>query len=404
MFINLSPFIKYKDFRRLYFGQFFSFFGYMLLYVALPFQMYELTHSALQVGNIGLVELIPLLTTSLFSGALADRLNRRKILIFTQCGLILMSTILLWNACLPQPMVWILYAIAACNSALSGLYRPVVTAIIQRMIAPEDMAAVSAANSLLGGICMVGAPALAGFLLGKFHASFLYGLNVAGYVISLSLNLFVKNIGVIPQTSEKILESIKIGLHYAKSRQELLGTYLIDFVAMVFGMPMALFPILALNVYHQVSMVGWLYAAPAIGMLIISIFSGWSGKIKRHGVAIIFSASIWGVAIIIFGLMKNVYAALLFLIIAGGADGISGIFRSTLWNQTIPQHLRGRLASIEMISYMSGPLLGNAEAGFVAHIFNVSFSIISGGILCIIGVIVLSLFLPGFWKYKSEIA
>lgn len=269
------------------------------------------------------------------------------------------------------------------------------------MIEPKDMPAVSAANSFLAAICMVCAPGLAGFLLGKFHASVVYAMNAIWYIFALCVILRVKNIAKIEAPSEKILESIQIGLRYAKSRQELLGTYLIDFVAMVFGMPMALFPILALNVYHRVDMVGWLYAAPAAGACIISAISGWSLKIKRHGVAIIYSASIWGLAIIAFGLMKNMYVALLFLIIAGGADAVSGMFRSTLWNQTIPHQLRGRLASIEMISYMSGPLLGNAEAGFVAHVFDVSFSIISGGILCIIGVILLSLFLPNFWKYRT---
>lgn len=403
MLIDLSPFIRYPDFRRLYFGQFIAFFSFMLLYVALPFQMYILTHSALHVGNIGLVELIPLLSTSLFSGALADRLNRRKILLLTQCGMTVMSILLLWNAHLQHPMVWVIYCIAAINSAISGLYRPVLTAIVQRMIKPEDMASVSAVNSLSGAISMVCAPGLAGFLLGKFGVPSVYAINVAGCILALTVVIRVKNIAPVELLDTHILESIKIGLRYAKSRQELIGTYLIDFVAMIFGMPMALFPILALHVFHNVETVGWLYAAPAIGGLIISAFSGWAKNIKRHGVAIIYSATVWGIAIIIFGLMKNIVGAILFLMIAGGADAVSGMFRSTLWNQTIPQHLRGRLASIEMISYMSGPLLGNAEAGFVAHVFGVSFSIISGGILCVIGVMILTLFLPKFWKYCTTV-
>lgn len=403
MFIDLSPFVKYKDFRNLYFGQFFSFFGYMLLYVALPFQMYQLTHSALHVGNIGLVELIPLLATSLFSGALADRLNRRLILISTQFGSIVMSGLLWWNACLPHPMIWLIYGVAALNSAISGLNRPVLTAVIQRMIEPKDMPAVSAVSSFMASITMVAAPGLAGVLLGKFHPSVVYAMNVFGYLIAFGVIFFVKNIENVESSSERILESIKIGLKYAKSRQELMGTYLIDFVAMVFGMPMALFPILAMEVYHKPDMVGWLYAAPAVGGFIISVISAWSTKIKRHGMAIIYSACVWGVAIVLFGLMHNIYAALLFLIVAGGADAVSGMFRSTLWNQTIPHHLRGRLASIEMISYMSGPLIGNAEAGFIAHIYSVSFSVISGGVLCIVGVVILSWFLPGFWKYETTV-
>lgn len=403
MFVDLSPFIKYKSFRNLYFGQFFSFFGYMLLYVALPFQMYQLTHSALHVGNIGLVELIPLLATSLLSGALADRLNRRLILMSTQLGSLCMSLLLLWNAFLLHPMVWLIYGVAGLNSAIAGLNRPVLTAVIQRMIEPKDMPSVSAVSSFIASITMVAAPGVAGFLLGRFHPSVVYGINVIGYAIALCVITLVKNIENGESSSEKLLESIKIGLKYAKSRQELMGTYLIDFVAMIFGMPMALFPILAIEVYHHADMVGWLYAAPAVGGFIISLVSAWSLKVKRHGMAIIYSACIWGLAIILFGVMKNIYAALLFLAVAGAADAVSGMFRSTLWNQTIPHHLRGRLASIEMISFMSGPLLGNAEAGFIAHIYSVSFSVVSGGVLCIVGVAILSWFLPGFWKYETSI-
>jgi MFS family permease len=402
MLIDLSPFTRYPDFRRLYLSQFISFFGFMFLYVALPFQMYSLTHSALHVGNIGLVELIPLLTTSLLSGALADRLNRRKILLITQCGMVLMSAILFWNASLAHPLVWVLYSVAAVNSALSGLYRPVLEAIVQRMIHPKDMASISAVRSFMSAICMVCAPGLAGFLLGRFHISIIYAVNFGGYFLGLLMVLRVNNIVAVEASTEKLWASIKAGLRYAGSRQELMGTYLIDFVAMIFGMPMALFPILAMHVYHDVGIVGWLYAAPAVGAFVISVFSGWALQVKRHGAAIVYSASVWGIAIIIFGVMKNMYVALIFLAVAGAADAVSGMFRTTMWNQTIPHHLRGRLASIEMISYMSGPLLGNAEAGFVAHWAGVPFSIISGGVLCIVGVIVLTVFLPNFWRYEAK--
>jgi MFS family permease len=188
---------------------------------------------------------------------------------------------------------------------------------------------------------------------------------------------------------------------YAFSRQELIGTYVIDFVAMMFGMPMALFPAIALH-FHGPKALGLLYSAPAVGALLVSLYTGWTERFKRHGVAIAVAAIFWGVSIIGFGLASNLLLALCFLALAGGFDGISGIFRSVMWNETIPNHLRGRLAGIEMISYLSGPRLGDTEAGFVAAAFGITASIVSGGVLCVIGVGICCYFLPKFWHYRSD--
>jgi len=201
---------------------------------------------------------------------------------------------------------------------------------------------------------------------------------------------------------EKTFESVKIGFNYAISKQPLMGSYLVDFAAMIFGMPMALFPAIAEN-FGGANTLGFLYSAPAVGALIISIVSGWAHRIKRHGVAIAVSASLWGIAIILFGLSHKLWLALFFLVCAGAADAVSGIFRSVLWNETIPNNLRGRLAGIEMISYLSGPKLGDTEAGLVAAAFGITFSVVSGGVLCIIGVGACCIFLPKFWRYCSEI-
>ena len=184
------------------------------------------------------------------------------------------------------------------------------------------------------------------------------------------------------------------------SRQELLGTYLIDINAMLFGMPIALFPAIA-AMYGGAS-VGFLFSAIAVGALVASLTSGWAKKVHRHGLAITLAAGLWGAAIIFFGLSDNLYLALFFLGVAGFFDMISGIFRSTVWNQTIPNHFRGRLAGIEMISYLTGPMLGNAEAGIVAHYFSVKTSIVSGGILTIVGTIILAVLLPKFITYDGR--
>jgi MFS family permease len=196
-------------------------------------------------------------------------------------------------------------------------------------------------------------------------------------------------------------QSIVEGFRYARSRQELIGTYVVDFVAMVFGMPLALFPALAAGTLGAGAL-GPLYAAPAFGALVASLTSRWTPRIHRQGLAVMLAATVWGVAIVGFGLSPSLWPALVCLAIAGGADAISGIFRVTMWNQTIPDALRGRLAGIEMVSYMSGPLLGHAEAGAVAAIAGVQASIVSGGVLCVIGVVVCGLALPRFRRYDAR--
>jgi MFS family permease len=191
------------------------------------------------------------------------------------------------------------------------------------------------------------------------------------------------------------------GLRYATSRQELVGTYIVDFVAMVFGMPLALFPAIADRLGGP-RLLGLLYAAPAVGALVASLTSRWTPRVHRHGRAVLVAAAAWGVAIVAFGFSDRIPLALAFLAFAGAADGVSGLFRTTIWNQTIPDELRGRLASIEIVSYTSGPLLGHAEAGAAAALGGVRFSVVSGGALCVIGVLACALFLPGFLAYDAR--
>jgi MFS family permease len=205
-----------------------------------------------------------------------------------------------------------------------------------------------------------------------------------------------------PEGSERpSIAAVFEGFQYARSRQELIGTYVVDFTAMVFGMPLALFPALSDRLGGP-SVLGLLYAAPAVGALAASLTSRWSPRVRRHGLAVMVAATVWGLAIVGFGLCTTLWPALAYLAVAGGADAISGIFRMTMWNETIPDALRGRLASIEMVSYMSGPLLGHAEAGAVAAVFGVTASVVSGGIFCVIGVIACGLWLPRFVGYDAR--
>jgi hypothetical protein len=247
---------------------------------------------------------------------------------------------------------------------------------------------------------MIAGPALAGMLLASRGIPVTYAADCASYVFSFLAVALIRRVPAAADAESPSLAGILEGFRYARSRQELLGSYFVDFVAMVFGMPLALFPAIA-DKLGGPRVLGALYAAPAVGALVASLTSGWTPRVRRHGLAIAVAASAWGLAIVAFGYSGRLGLALFFLALAGAADGISGVFRLTLWNQTIPDTLRGRLASIEIVSYTSGPLLGHAEAGLVAALAGVRFSVVSGGALCVMGVVACAALLPGFVRYEA---
>jgi MFS family permease len=397
--MDLAP-LRHRDYRLLYAAQAVSFFGTMITYVALPYQMYRVTGSTLAVGLLGLAELVPLLATAFVGGALADALDRRRMALVTDLALAGGSAALVLVA-LSRASAWPLFVVAAWMSAVSGLQRPSMESLVPRLIDKEDMPAAAALAGVRGGIGMIGGPAVGGVLIASVGLASTYLVDVLSYVISL---VCLWQIGAVPPpegAQRPSVEAVREGLRYARSRQDLLGTYIVDFVAMVFGMPLALFPAMS-DRLGGASVLGLMYAAPAVGGFFASLTSGWMAHVHRHGLAIMIAASAWGAAIIGFGFCHTLWPALLLLVLAGAADAVSGLFRMTMWNQTIPDALRGRLASIEMVSYMSGPLLGHVEAGVVAAAFGVRASIVSGGVLCVIGVLLCGLALPGFVRHDSR--
>lgn len=400
--VNVSIFRRNKNFTLLYIGQAVSFLGTMITGVALPYQIYMQTQSTLMVGLLSLCQLIPLIFTALIGGVFADRYHRRFLLLSAETVMMIGSLILALNAALPAPHLWELFLVSSIMSAFNGLHRPALDSIVQQIVAKEDFAAVSSLGSLKGSVCMIGGPALGGLIIANFGVFTTYLVDVVSFAISLTALLLMTNIPK-PQGrhDDSTWVSLKQGVRYAFSRQELMGTYIIDFVAMIFGMPTALFPAIAQG-FGGAKVLGMLYAAPAVGALVISLFSGWVPRVKRHGAAIAIAAAGWGVSIIFFGLAHSFILAIMFLALAGAFDAVSGIFRSTMWNETIPNELRGRMAGIEMISYLSGPRLGDTEAGLVAAAFGITASVVSGGVLCVISVIACSYFLPKFWWYDAR--
>jgi MFS family permease len=401
--IDLSPLKASRDYRLLFLGQFISAFGSAISYVVLPWQMYQLTKSTFAVAMISLAEFVPMFVMAFVGGALADFIDRRRLIVIAEIGLTVCCGLLVVNALLAQPRAWVLVVIAALFAALNGLHRPALEALTPRLVAPELMPAVAALGMFRWSFSFIVGPALAGLIAASLGAAFAFSLDAATFIISIIALLLIRSVPMpvkLDDDERPSLKSVIEGLKYAGGRQELLGTYLIDINAMFFGMPIALFPAIAES--FGGASVGLFYAMPAVGSLVISLTSGWAGRINRHGLAVTIAAAVWGAAIIVFGLVGNLWLALLFLALAGAADGVSGVFRMTIWNQTIPDHMRGRLAGIEMISYLTGPYLGNAEAGIVASAFGLRASVVSGGVLCVVGSVVLGLLLPKFIRYDGR--
>ncbi len=392
--------LRHRDFRLLFAGQSVTYLGSMITYVALPYQVFQLTRSPLAVGLLSLFELGPLLLTALVGGALADAVDRRAMVRLTEAGLALTSLGLFANALLPHPSVWVLFCAAALMAALDGLQRPSLEALVPRLVTRDELPGASALQSLRGNAGQLAGPAIGGLLIAGAGLPAAYLVDTTSFAASLVTLGLLRAIPPPPDADRASLRGIVEGLRYARSRPELLGTYVVDIVAMLFGMPMALFPAIAAGLGGARTL-GLLYAAPAAGALLVSAASGWIGRVRRHGIAILVAAAAWGAAIVGFGLARSLWLVLTMLAAAGAADMVSGMFRMTMWNQTIPDDLRGRLAGIEMVSYVTGPLLGNVEAGLLAAAVGVRASVVSGGLLCVAGVALVALALPAFRAYDA---
>lgn len=371
-----------------------------MTFIVVPWQMYQLTQSSAMVGLIYLAELIPMFTLAFLGGALADYVDKRKLLRITEIFQTLLTLILLVNALLDQPRIWVLFVCVAGHAGLAALQRPAFESIIQKIIPPELISSVMALNSVRFHLGMIAGPAIAGILATQLSPVVVYTIDLVTFIGTL-VAVFMLNYVPPPDNPERpSLDGIKRGIRYAFSRQELLGTYFIDIVAMFFAFPQALYPALA-SMYGS-QYVGFFPAAIAIGALTASFTSGWTKNVHRHGVMVVGAALLWGVGILLFGLSTSIVPALIFLAAAGFFDMISGIFRGSIWNQTIPNYLRGRLAGIEMISYLTGPMLGSAKMGIVAEYSSVKFALVSGGALCIIAVILTALLMPKFATYDGR--
>jgi MFS family permease len=367
--VDTRPLRESRDFRLLFWAGTVFYLGGMVSYVALPYQLYTLTGSNFAVGALGIAELVPLVVFGLYGGALADHVDRRRMLVATGAVQVVLTALLAVNAFLPEPQVFAIYALGAALAATQSLQRPSREALEPRTVPHDQILAASALSSLGVQVGLLTGPAVGGLLLATVGVGWCFVVDVVGLVLATVLFAAMRPYPVRDRSNPPSLRGLREGIEYAVRRHDLLGTYVVDLVAMFLAMPVVLFPALAEDVFARPELLGLLYSAETVGSLLAMATSGWT--------------------------------ALGFLTVAGGADMISGVFRSTVWNSTIPDHMRGRLAGIEMLSYSLGPLGGQVRAGLVADRWSVRGSVTSGGLLCVVGVAATAMWLRSFWSYDA---
>ncbi|MCX5225866.1 MFS transporter [Streptomyces sp. NBC_00233] len=398
---DLAPWRASRDFRLLWVQGLVTYFSSAMAMIALPLQIKELTGSPLAVGAMGAVELVPLVVFGLYGGALADAVDRRKVILLTEAGLGLLAAILLVNSLLPAPMLWPLYVVAAGVSALAGLQRPALDSLLARIVPHEHQTAAAALNSLRWQMGSIAGPALAGLVVAYAGHAPAYGVTIVGFAASVVLCRRLSPAPPAHDAEKPSLRGIAEGARYAWSRPVLLGTYAVDLAAMLFAFPNTIFPFLADELDADWSL-GLMYAAGSVGSLVLGLTSGWTSKVRRHGLLVVAGAAGWGLAIAAAGWFGNIWLVLLCLAFAGAGDMLSGLGRATIWNQTIPEELRGRLAGIEVLSYSVGPQLGQVRAGAMAGWTGTRSAVWTGGVACVASVGLLCLALPKLLTYDSE--
>jgi MFS family permease len=378
--------------------------GRQLTVVAVPYQVYQLTGSVFLVGALGIAQLVPLLLTSIVGGALVDSVDRRRLLVIAQLASMLTAVGLAINAAMAAPSVWLIFALSAVNAGFSAIDSPARSASLPTLVGRHLLPASLALTQTVANVAKTLGPAIGGLLIAQTSLSLTYSLEAIAFGLGSLLMIRVGELRPEGGGRQFGLESIKEGFRFLRDRRVLQANFVIDLNAMIFGMPQALFPVIGETVLGgDASTVGLLYAAPGAGALLGAVSSGWVGAIKRQGRAVVVAVIIWGAAIAAFGLVTSVWLAVALLAIAGGADVVSAVFRTTILQLAVPDRLRGRLSSVQIAVVAGGPRLGDFEAGAVAAVTGPQFSVVSGGLMCILGAIFIARKVPEFDQYEADV-
>jgi MFS family permease len=388
LFLDTTPLRLDRDFRWLWSGQVVNGIGNQITRIALPYQVYVLTGSTLAIAALTFFQLVPILLFALGGGSLADVMDRRRLLMATQAGMAVCSLALVLLALTGEPPLLALFAVAFFAAGLSAVDQPARSSSIPRLVPAERLSSAIALNQLNFQMASIVGPAIGGLLIATVGIAGAYAVDFVSFVASFAALLAIRPLPPLGAVSRPGLAAIREGLAFTRRRRAILGSFVIDLNAMIFGMPTSLFPVLALDVFGTgPAGFGLMAAAPAAGAFVGALFSGWVKAVRRIGLAILVAVAVWGLAITAFGLVTVSFPlALLCLAVAGAADVFSAVFRSTLVQLETPDELRGRVMSIHILVVTSGPRLGDIEAAVVASLTTPQFAVVSGGVLCVLGV------------------
>ncbi|HSP65562.1 MAG TPA: MFS transporter [Candidatus Deferrimicrobium sp.] len=400
--VDIGALRESKSFRRLSAGQLVSLVGRQITVVAVPYQVYTMTRSPTLVGLLGLAQVVPLISVSLLGGGIADRVDRRRLLLVTSALLGLSSMALLFGALwhVPVIFVFIVVALASCVAALDS---PTRTAIVPNLVSPERLAGALSINIAMFQTTLIAGPALGGLVIAHFGLAGAYLVDVASFVAALIAVWLLPPQPPRSTTREPTLAALRRGFAFIRRRRVILGGYAMDLCAMIFGLPRAVFPVLAATTFNTDAQgLGYLYAAPGVGALLAALSSGWLSRSTRLGRVVVLSIGVWGLAIIAFGFVTALGLGLLLLAVAGAADSFSAVCRNTIMQTLTPDELRGRLTATYFMVVVGGPFLGDLEAGVVAGVTSPRISVVSGGVLCILGLAASAVAFPEVWRYRGR--
>jgi MFS family permease len=401
---DLRPLKESRDYRLLTTGTIITGLGTQASLVAIPYQVYVITGEPVLVGLLGLVELVPLVVASLFGGALADRFDRRRLLLVYQLQLVAVAGALAAASFLGSPPLWLLYVLAGSLAGAGQLERVARSSIVPNVVRPQLLRAALANTFGLNQLTMVVGPAIGGVLIAAFHVQVAYTVDAVsclGMALAAAALSPQPPIGV--EEHEPVLRSIRTGLRFVTGERALLGSFAIDILAMTFGMPRALFPVMSLSLYHAgAAGTGALFAAVSAGATVAALTTGWLEYARFLGRITIAAVAVWGAAIAAAGVMPSIALAALSLAVAGAADSVSAVCRSTISQTLTPDHMRGRMSSVFSMVVAGGPRLGDVESGSVASLTSTRISVTSGGLACLAGVGLIMVAFPELVSYDGN--
>ena len=395
MVVDITPLRQSRDFRYLYLGQSAAFLAREVTVVAVPYQAFLLTGSSLVVGSLGLAQLIPGLAVALLGGAIFDSFDRKTLIWVSQVLQAVVAIGLMINSAVPSPALWPLFVLSGLSAGLSSIDNATRVAAAPTLVNRELLPAALALNQTMATLGGAAGPAIGGVLIARFGIPVSFGLEAFIFLLATAATFGMKTLPKVEGANVPRLRSVIDGFRYIKGQRLITSTFVIDLNAMIFAMPRALFPALGIGHFRgDATTVGLLYAAPGMGALVAASTAGWVGAIKRRGLMVVCSILVWGVAMTLFGVVRVLPLALGLLAVAGAADVVSAVFRGTIVQLTVPEHLRGRISGVHVAVVRSGPRLGDLRAGLVASVSSEQFSVVSGGILALLGTLLIARLYP----------